>query len=302
MDFPKSVPGVGLVGGKFVDENQTTGQVGSLIPSKWGNSVTDELLAVITAAGFVPDEENNAQLAAAINKLIVDNSVDTLNTARIDVASAAAVNLTTLAPNTRHINITGTTTITSFTVAAGRCYFVRFAASLTLTNSASLVTQTGGNIVTAAGDTCILRATAANVVEVLAYSAIPATSSDVIAGADSLRPVTSAALEAARPKKTQASAWVNFNGGGTVAIRDSHNVSSVTDNGVGLYTINFAAAMANANYAFSLNSDNSGDNLPNLKAISTNPPTAAALPIRTTDNGNVARDYSIISATIFGGN
>jgi len=46
-----------------------------------------------------------------------------------------------------------------------------------------------------------------------------------------------------------AKAWVNFNGTGTVAIRDDLNVSSITDNGTGDYTINFATAMANANYA-----------------------------------------------------
>jgi hypothetical protein len=95
---------------------------------------------------------------------------DWLNSTRIDVASAATVNLTSSAPSTRHINITGTTTITGFTVAAGQCYFVRFNAALTLTNNANIVTQTGANITTAAGDTCILRATAANVVEVLSFS------------------------------------------------------------------------------------------------------------------------------------
>tara|TARA_R110000803_G_scaffold58443_2_gene116612 strand:- start:377 stop:745 length:369 start_codon:yes stop_codon:yes gene_type:complete len=44
-------------------------------------------------------------------------------------------------------------------------------------------------------------------------------------------------------------AWVNFNGTGTVAIRDSENVSSITDSATGLYLINFATAMANTNYA-----------------------------------------------------
>jgi len=44
-------------------------------------------------------------------------------------------------------------------------------------------------------------------------------------------------------------AWVNFNGTGTVAIRASGNVSSITDNGVGDYTINFTTAMPDANYA-----------------------------------------------------
>ena len=43
-------------------------------------------------------------------------------------------------------------------------------------------------------------------------------------------------------------AWVNFNGTGTVAIRDSYNVSSITDNSTGQYTINFSNNMANTNY------------------------------------------------------
>jgi hypothetical protein len=46
-----------------------------------------------------------------------------------------------------------------------------------------------------------------------------------------------------------AKAWVNFNGTGTIAIRDSFNVSSITDNGTGDYTINMTTAMPNTNYA-----------------------------------------------------
>jgi uncharacterized protein (AIM24 family) len=45
-------------------------------------------------------------------------------------------------------------------------------------------------------------------------------------------------------------AWVNFNGTGTVAIRASGNVSSITDNGTGDYTVNFTNAMPDANYSF----------------------------------------------------
>ena len=44
-------------------------------------------------------------------------------------------------------------------------------------------------------------------------------------------------------------AWVNFNGTSTVAIRASGNVSSITDNGTGQYTVNFTNALADANYA-----------------------------------------------------
>jgi hypothetical protein len=46
-----------------------------------------------------------------------------------------------------------------------------------------------------------------------------------------------------------ARAWVNFNGTGTVAIRAAFNVSSITDNGTGQYTVNFTTAMPDANYA-----------------------------------------------------
>ena len=49
-------------------------------------------------------------------------------------------------------------------------------------------------------------------------------------------------------KTTNALAWVNFNGTGTVAIRSSYNVSSITDNGTGDYTVNFATALSDANY------------------------------------------------------
>jgi len=48
-----------------------------------------------------------------------------------------------------------------------------------------------------------------------------------------------------------AKAWVNFNGQGTVAIRDSYNVSSITDNGTGDYTVNYGTALNNSNYAIS---------------------------------------------------
>ena len=44
-------------------------------------------------------------------------------------------------------------------------------------------------------------------------------------------------------------AWVNFNGIGTVAINGSQNVSSITDSGVGIYTINFSTNMPDANYS-----------------------------------------------------
>lgn len=70
MDYPKSVEGVGLVDGKFVNENTGTGQPGSLIPAEWGNSVTDEILNVIEGAGLEPNETQVNQLLQAIKLLV----------------------------------------------------------------------------------------------------------------------------------------------------------------------------------------------------------------------------------------
>jgi len=57
-----------------------------------------------------------------------------------------------------------------------------------------------------------------------------------------------------------ARAWVNFNGTGTVAIRASGNVSSITDNGTGDYTVNFATALADANYSMNVTCSSNGTN------------------------------------------
>jgi hypothetical protein len=79
-------------------------------------------------------------------------------------------------------------------------------------------------------------------------------------------------------------AWVNFNGTGTVAIRASFNVSSITDNGTGDYTINFTTAMPDANFstfaAVKQNESNtSGGTLTANLANYTN--TASSIRIRT---------------------
>lgn len=66
---------------------------------------------------------------------------------------------------------------------------------------------------------------------------------------DKLSNSTTASLNA---QKRMAKAWVNFNGSGVISIRDSFNVSSITDNGVGNYTINFASPFANTNYCVTI--------------------------------------------------
>lgn len=64
MDYPKSVPNIGLVNGRFVDENPASGAPGSLIPAVWGNGVTQEILSVVQAAGLTPEETTTINCSA----------------------------------------------------------------------------------------------------------------------------------------------------------------------------------------------------------------------------------------------
>lgn len=64
---------------------------------------------------------------------------------------------------------------------------------------------------------------------------------------------------ATNPIRGSAKAWVNFNGTGTVAIRASYNVSSITDNGTLSYRINFTNALPDANYCYVFGGSNVND-------------------------------------------
>ena len=73
-------------------------------------------------------------------------------------------------------------------------------------------------------------------------------------------------------------AWVNFNGTGVVAIRAGYNVASITDNGTGDYTVNFATAMVDDNYAWSAGANR--DATPYIMVVNSHQtvtPSAAAL-------------------------
>lgn len=96
-----------------------------------------------------------------------------------------------------------------------------------------------------------------------------------------------------------ARAWVNFNGTGTVAIRASGNVSSITDNGVGDYTLNFTTAMSDANYSSAITSDNTNTAVLAFGADGTTPRTTTALRLRTANTSGALTDAGVISVSIF---
>lgn len=97
-------------------------------------------------------------------------------------------------------------------------------------------------------------------------------------------------------------AWVNFNGTGTVAIRGSGNVSSITDNGVGDYTVNFTTAMPDSNYcAVGTVRDEDGTSSPSIfTPETTNIRTVSAYQFRSRAAGsNAAIDTSEANVAFF---
>ena len=97
-----------------------------------------------------------------------------------------------------------------------------------------------------------------------------------------------------------ARAWVNFDGTGTVAIRASGNVSSITDNGTGDYTVNFTTAMPDANYSFAANGSTPGvTNLYTISPLSASPTTSAFRFGTAAASNGVLTDASQASVTIF---
>ena len=92
-------------------------------------------------------------------------------------------------------------------------------------------------------------------------------------------------------------AWVNFNGTGTVAIRASGNVSSITDNGVGNYTINFTTAMQDANYAVA--SIGRTDSIVPALFNESSPPTSSSVSIRFRTPAGTSADVTYGHLVVF---
>ncbi len=96
-------------------------------------------------------------------------------------------------------------------------------------------------------------------------------------------------------------AWVNFNGEGTVAIRGSGNVSSITDNGTGTYVANLTTAMPDVNFsvATSYNKANSSSPSGNDGGIGCYNFTTTSISVLISDSDNVLTDAEIICLQIF---
>lgn len=101
-------------------------------------------------------------------------------------------------------------------------------------------------------------------------------------------------------------AWANFNGTGTVAIRASYNVSSITDNGTGDYTVNFTTALSDANYSAvancTTNNAFSVQFVSMFNSVVSNAnvaPTTSAFRLSTRESSGSGRDEEYILVTVF---
>lgn len=96
-----------------------------------------------------------------------------------------------------------------------------------------------------------------------------------------------------------ARAWVNFNGTGTVAIRASANVSSITDNGTGSYAVNITTALSDANYAINVTARGQNDTDGNSTIGGSGVITTSLANVFTKNGANALVDSSAINVAIF---
>jgi hypothetical protein len=102
-----------------------------------------------------------------------------------------------------------------------------------------------------------------------------------------------------------ARAWVNFNGTGTVAIRADYNVTDITDNGTGDYTVNFTNAMPDANYSVVFGVKNeglggaSGANANAVIKVGTTPTSSSVVVLTGQVTTGSAGDFSFVNVVIF---
>jgi len=93
-------------------------------------------------------------------------------------------------------------------------------------------------------------------------------------------------------------AWVNFNGTGTLAIRDSGNVSSVTDNGIANYTVNFSTNMPDVNYSVASHGGGASSGIPIVGSANTTTLAVDSFLVRTV-NFNVFADLGMVCVAVF---
>ena len=104
----------------------------------------------------------------------------------------------------------------------------------------------------------------------------------------------------AQIEQGRAKAWINLDGANTIEIRDSYNVSSITDNGTGDYTISFSTAMANTNYCATGTCTYLMGTVPRFRILSGYVWATGSIRVITGYTDTTGADHEVVGVTVFG--
>lgn len=222
------------------------------------NSVINTSLPIssTTAKGIIEAATTTEQLTGTdATRASTPDSIAALWEKGSDIASAGTISI----GEGGYFHVTGTTTITDIDFAtdkSGRAVWLVFDGILTLTHHATtLILPTGANITTAAGDAClVVSEDGSDNVRVPVYfrkdgSSVAgiATQADMETATDLTKIVTPGRMTF-HPDMIKV--WAKITNSGTPTLSQSRGVSSLTDNGVGDFTVNFTTAFSAATYAY----------------------------------------------------
>lgn len=331
--------------GYFTDGNPATGVPATILPAEFMNMLMMENLNVLTAAGITPAKNQFNQLALAIAKIVQNGaagsaseaaagilklSTSSLVIAGIDDSTAVtplklakklASYLTQATENifgwakvaTQATTNAGTDDATIVTPKKLATWFAANVSQATELLAGLAKIATTGQVTAGTDDATIV--TPLKLSQRIAATA-PVAASELISGVIRLASQTQANAgsddaTAVTPKKLRAAAntctaWVSWNGTGTVAVRDSYNVSSITDNGVGDFTVNFATPMVSSTYSFSYTVG--GGSVISIATGAATAPTVSALRVTSVNAAGIGTganfqmaDFPINNVQVFGG-
>lgn len=282
-----------LPGGYFTEGDPVTPVAATVVSADWLNAVQEELVRVIQASGDTLAKADNGQLFAAILSLLPGPASELL-AGLVELATGEEV--AALADAGRAVTPAGLAGVLPGAATEAKAGLVELATGEEVGALTDAV-----RAVTPAGLAGVLPQAATTTRAGLSRLATPA---EAQAGDDPAGVLTPAALRAGLNAGGAAPvyacrAWVNFNGMGTVAIRASGNVSSLTDNGTGDYTVNFVTPMPDAHYSVCATTSRTGGLFVALNDVSGDPVTTDGVRLLTTNTEVSPYDTSYVAVAVF---
>lgn len=300
----KSVDKFGAGKHGFTNGSPSTGTPSTQLDEAWCDSVQEEIANLIEAAGLTLDVADRAQLVNAIIKKGMQNTAFSTGTAggsadaitsSYTPAVAALTNGMTLRVRAASANATTTPT---FTPASGTI------AAKTIIKGAGAALVAGdiagdGHWIDLQYDSTLDRWVLLNPATGVSSAAAKASTAEITAESAVNKYISPDRLSSS---KRVTKAWCNFDGtlSGTITPRASLNVSSVTKNGTGDYTVNFTSSLPDADYA--IQTSFGGDSGASYFTVNTSitPPTTTSCRVRSGTTTSAGVDAVRSNITIHG--